>query len=42
VIPVEIDQILDVLTPLFDIIYAGYIKPVKRNMGQYVVYITAH
>jgi hypothetical protein len=42
VIPLEIDQVLDVYTPLFDIIYSGYIKPVRKIVGAYVVYITAH
>lgn len=41
VVPLEVDMLLDERTQLFDILYSGYIKPFRRKIGNYVVYITA-
>jgi len=42
VIPLELEELLDQSTQLYDIIYSGYIKPSRKVVGQYAVYITAH
>jgi hypothetical protein len=42
VIPADIEEGLNESSPLYDVMYSGYIKPTRKKIGQYVVYITAH
>lgn len=41
-VPAEAGEMFDATTPLFDILYSGYIKPARINLGTHIVYITAH
>ena len=42
IIPLELEESLDQGTQLYDIMYSGYIKPSRKVVGQYAIYITAH